>query len=223
MSSSLRLELSTPLSDDRPVFVSGNFCDWLPDLPQFQMQAVGQNQFVYEFPKGMALPKTLEYKYTRGGWEHVELDSSGESVANRTVSRAVSSKREYVPHWRWFGMPFNPAFLPKIELLGDTFKVPRLIQTRQVHVLLPHDYEQSDKRYPVLYLHDGQNLFGGVLVMEAGRLTRKWPFWLPDIIMRSSSSPLIMPTMSVSGSLRLSVLVQVRAEGSTTWILFGIP
>lgn len=166
MSSLLRLELSTPINDDRPVFVSGNFCDWLPDLPQFQMQAVGPGQFMYEFPKGMALPKTLEYKYTRGGWDHVELTASGESVGNRTVSRSVSSKREYVPHWRWFGMPFNPAFLPKIELLGDTFKVPKLVQTRRVHVLLPYDYDQTrpgeaPKRYPVLYLHDGQNLFGG--------------------------------------------------------------
>ena len=161
MFSSLRLELSTHISDDRPVFVSGNFCDWLPDLAQFQMQTVGPGQFVYEFPKEMTLPKTLEYKYTRGGWDHVELDSAGEPVANRTVSRSVSSKREYVPHWRWFGMPFNPALLPRIELLGDTFKVPRLIQKRQVHVLLPYDYEQTEKRYPVLYLHDGQNLFGG--------------------------------------------------------------
>jgi predicted alpha/beta superfamily hydrolase len=161
MSSSLRLELNTVITDDRPVFVSGNFCDWLPDIDAFQMQPVGPGQFAYEFPKDLRLPKTLEYKYTRGGWDHVELDSSGEGVVNRTVGRAVNIKREFVPHWRWFGMPFNPEFLPKIELLGDTFDVPKISQYRRVHVLLPHDYHQTDKRYPVLYLHDGQNLFGG--------------------------------------------------------------
>ncbi len=161
MSSSLRLELSTHITDDRPVFVSGNFCDWLPDLDLFRMQSVGPGQFVYEFPKEISLPKTLEYKYTRGGWDHVELSATGEGVANRTVSCSVNSKREYVPLWRWFGMPFNPEFLPKIELLGDTFKTPKLGPTRRVHVLLPHDYADSGKHYPVLYLHDGQNLFGG--------------------------------------------------------------
>ncbi|MBD2756466.1 alpha/beta hydrolase [Spirosoma validum] len=161
MSSSLRLELSTHTIDDRPVFVSGNFCDWLPDLEVFQMRPTGPGQYEYEFSKELNLPEQLEYKYTRGGWDHVELDASGESVANRTVVRTVDVKREHVPHWRWFGMPFNPAFLPKIGLLGDTFDVPMLDRMRRVHVLLPHDYDHTDKRYPVLYLHDGQNLFGG--------------------------------------------------------------
>lgn len=161
MASSLRLELSTLTTDDRPVFVTGNFCDWLPDLEQFRMQPTGTGQYVYEFPDAFGLPTTLEYKYTRGGWDHVELDASGEGVANRTVENTTNVKREHVPHWRWFGMPFNPELLPKIELLGDTFDVPKLGATRRVHVLLPYDYEHSGKHYPVLYLHDGQNLFGG--------------------------------------------------------------
>ena len=145
MSSSLRLELSTHITDDRPVFVSGNFCDWLPDLDLFRMQPVGPGQFVYEFPSEIELPDILEYKYTRGGWDHVELNASGEGVTNRTASASETLKQEYVPHWRWFGMPFNPEFLPKIELLGDTFDAPGLGSTRRVHVLLPHDYETSGK------------------------------------------------------------------------------
>ncbi|UFH56651.1 alpha/beta hydrolase [Spirosoma sp. KNUC1025] len=161
MSSVLRLELSTSPNDDRPVFISGNFCDWLPDLEIFRMHPVGPGEYVYEFPSGSSLPKKLEYKYTRGGWDHVELNAWGESVPNRTVLRTVDVKREYVPHWRWFGMPYNPELLPKIELVGDSFNVPKIDRPRRVHVLLPHDYEQTDKRYPVLYLHDGQNLFGG--------------------------------------------------------------
>ena len=105
-------------------------------------------------------PKTV-YKYTRGGWDHVELGPSGESVTDRTVSASETVKQDYVPHWRWFGMPFNPELLPRIELLGDSLEAPQLGSTRRVHVLLPHDYDTSDKSYPVLYLHDGQNLFGG--------------------------------------------------------------
>ena len=161
MASPLRLELTTPSIDDRPVFVAGNFCDWLPDVREFQMQHVGPGQFTYEFAADSDLPEILEYKYTRGGWDQVELDASGEGIANRTVSRTADIKREHVPHWRWFGSPYNPLLLPKIELLGEEFKVPGISQVRRVHVLLPHDYEQSHKHYPVLYLHDGQNLFGG--------------------------------------------------------------
>ena len=157
----LRLELSTPVIDDRPVFVSGNFCDWLPDLPHFQMQPTGPGSFAIDFPPDAPLPDMLEYKYTRGGWDHVELSAWGEGVANRTASRTDEVKRDEVPHWRWFGSAYNPTLLPKIELLGDDFQVPTIAQPRRVHALLPHDYEYTDKRYPVLYLHDGQNLFGG--------------------------------------------------------------
>lgn len=158
---SLRLELNTPVHDDRPVFVSGGFCDWYPDVDLFRMQSLGPGQYVYEFPDTWSLPHQFDYKYTRGGWDHVELDASGESVPNRTVLANAGLKSDFVPHWRWYGMPFNPAWLPKIELLGNTFDAPKINQTRRVHVLLPHDYTQTDKRYPVLYLHDGQNLFGG--------------------------------------------------------------
>ena len=30
---------------------------------------------------------------------------------------------------------------------------------RRISALLPHDYDETDKNYPVLYLQDGQNLF----------------------------------------------------------------
>lgn len=125
------------------------------------MKASEPGQYVYEFPPELALPEQVAYKYTRGGWDHVELDASGEGVTNRILTRDTPLKQEYVPHWRWFGMPFNPDLLPRIELLGDAFKIPQIDRTRRVHVLLPHDYDRTNKRYPVLYLHDGQNLFGG--------------------------------------------------------------
>jgi predicted alpha/beta superfamily hydrolase len=52
----------------------------------------------------------------------------------------------------------NPDFLPKIHVISDLVKAPPLGRKRRIAVLLPHDYDQTDKRYPVLYLQDGQNL-----------------------------------------------------------------
>ncbi|HNU58883.1 MAG TPA: alpha/beta hydrolase-fold protein, partial [Aquaticitalea sp.] len=37
--------------------------------------------------------------------------------------------------------------------------IPHLNATRKISALLPYDYYQTNKRYPVLYLQDGQNLF----------------------------------------------------------------
>lgn len=46
----------------------------------------------------------------------------------------------------------NLIILPK-------FTVPYLNRERTVRLYLPPSYQDSDKRYPVLYMHDGQNLF----------------------------------------------------------------
>lgn len=48
---------------------------------------------------------------------------------------------------------------PAKEVFEENFKISKLDRTRKVTVLLPHDYETSTERYPVLYLQDGQNLF----------------------------------------------------------------
>lgn len=160
MPASLRFELTTPEIDDRPVFLSGNFCDWYPDLPAFQLTPVEPGRYALELPASLALPDRIEYKYTRGGWEHVELDAWAEVPPNRTTRRKTGVRRDEVPHWRWYGQAINPAYWPTLGLLDDAMPMPSRQTTRRVRVLLPHDYAHTDRRYPVLYLQDGQNLTG---------------------------------------------------------------
>ena len=50
-------------------------------------------------------------------------------------------------------------FGPHIQLIGEEFEIPQLSKNRRIWALLPHDYHSSEKRYPVLYLQDAQNLF----------------------------------------------------------------
>lgn len=45
-----------------------------------------------------------------------------------------------------------------IEIVED-FNMPQLERTRRVWIYLPPDYETTVRDYPVLYMHDGQNLF----------------------------------------------------------------
>ncbi|HAC16764.1 MAG TPA: hypothetical protein DCE78_12600 [Bacteroidetes bacterium] len=51
------------------------------------------------------------------------------------------------------------SYSPIIEIINENFEIPQLIKTRRIAALLPHNYHTSDKKYPVLYLQDGQNLF----------------------------------------------------------------
>src|ERR1700739_1732356 len=46
-----------------------------------------------------------------------------------------------------------------VHVLRAPFVIPGLNRERTVRLYLPPAYEKSTRRYPVLYMHDGQNLF----------------------------------------------------------------
>jgi len=46
-----------------------------------------------------------------------------------------------------------------VEVLSPAFQIPQLQRQRTIRLYLPDGYQQSGQRYPVLYMHDGQNLF----------------------------------------------------------------
>lgn len=51
------------------------------------------------------------------------------------------------------------SFDPLIEIIEEDYKIPQLNRNRRISALLPFDYYKNEVHYPVLYLHDGQNLF----------------------------------------------------------------
>lgn len=48
---------------------------------------------------------------------------------------------------------------PNVQVLPTPFVIPGLNRERTVRIYLPPGYGRSRQRYPVLYMHDGQNLF----------------------------------------------------------------
>ena len=157
---SLALELTTALDDERPVFVAGNFCEWFPDIPRYQMQKIEPGKYHFQFPPDFQFDQSLEYKYTRGGWDQVELDTFGEAPQNRKIITKGIIQKDFVPYWRKNGAVYDTSFVPIIETVAERFEIPQLNRNRRVRILLPYDYYTSKKSYPVLYLQDGQNLFG---------------------------------------------------------------
>ncbi|GLR16789.1 hypothetical protein GCM10007940_14040 [Portibacter lacus] len=49
-----------------------------------------------------------------------------------------------------------------VIVLDTVFTIDGLDRSRKVRLYLPMDYDVSTKNYPVLYMHDGQNLFDDV-------------------------------------------------------------
>ncbi|GAB5523458.1 MAG: hypothetical protein Roseis2KO_13300 [Roseivirga sp.] len=49
--------------------------------------------------------------------------------------------------------------LPNVTVLEKVFEIPGLERPRTVRVYLPPGYHEESKSYPVMYMHDAQNLF----------------------------------------------------------------
>lgn len=47
------------------------------------------------------------------------------------------------------------------RIIVSSIKMPQLGRERTIRVYLPAGYNSSNKKYPVLYMHDGQNIFTG--------------------------------------------------------------
>ncbi len=48
----------------------------------------------------------------------------------------------------------------------EDFNIPELSRTRRIWIYLPINYFETDKHYPTIYMHDGQNLFDETTAMD---------------------------------------------------------
>lgn len=155
----LRFNLKVELDDKRPVYISGNFNDWQLRDSRFKLKKITRGEYELSWPQSVEVPNTIEYKYLKGGWDAVELDRYGNRIENRTIARTHGEICDFVPRWRIKGLAYNKKYFPLHDLIRDDYEIPQMGKTRRICALLPHDYEESDKHYPVLYMNDGQNLF----------------------------------------------------------------
>ncbi|MBK1896904.1 alpha/beta hydrolase-fold protein [Chryseobacterium paridis] len=154
----MKFKLYTEESDDRTVYITGNFNNWNPKDSNYQLTSTDPNNYSIDIDDNI-LPTSIEYKFTKGGWENVELDQYGNITPNRKIEKSVASVSDVVKKWRLNWGPFKDEFFPIVEIISEEFYIPQLDRYRKVWALLPYDYYVSNKSYPVLYLQDAQNLF----------------------------------------------------------------
>jgi predicted alpha/beta superfamily hydrolase len=58
--------------------------------------------------------------------------------------------------------PRSSTAAPNVYVLAKPFTITALGRQRRVRLYLPPSYAHSQRRYPVIYMHDGQNLFDDV-------------------------------------------------------------
>lgn len=158
----LRFVVTVPpdTPDGETVYLCGDdlqIGNW--DGAGFELQPQGGNVYAgeLEFVRGAQ----VQFKVTRGSWQTVEKNEFGEEIENRLVI-ADADKDVPVVVAAWAN---GQAQRPGPTLTGDIrrhdgFHSAILDNDRTLLVYLPPGYEDDDgRRYPVLYMHDGQNIF----------------------------------------------------------------
>lgn len=147
----------TPPEDD--LYIAGGFNGWNPG--DVNSQLTKNDEDLWEtsldgFPDGT----TIYFKFTRGDWGTVEKGPNGEEINDRSFTFGNGDTvRVTIHNWADFGGGGNSTAAENVFVMDEDFYMPQLGRTRRIWLYLPPGYEASDAYYPVLYMHDGQNLF----------------------------------------------------------------
>jgi predicted alpha/beta superfamily hydrolase len=142
--------------DSANIFIAGNFNSWNPGNPAHQLTDNQNGTYSITFNPS---PGTLEFKFTRGSWDTVEGNASGGFRPNRTYSYSGTASTTNLSIDGWEDISGLHTATDNVQILDEDFFIPQLNRTRRIWIYLPPDYNTSSKHYPVLYMHDGQNLF----------------------------------------------------------------
>lgn len=158
----VRFEIKS-LPPDHPtnaaVYLAGSFNGWNPQNDQFKFSKDGKGNYFFEMKLETG---SYEYKITRGGWDKVECRKGGAGIENRKLKVEGSTTISLeIEEWQdRFGTPKPRNSASKqVRIIDTAFFIPQLNRARRVWLYLPEDYSTSKKRWPVLYMHDGQNVF----------------------------------------------------------------
>lgn len=109
------------------------------------------------------LPKEGEditFFISRGDSTTMEFNSAGSKIESRSYSFKGKPDTLRIVVAAWLDWPQKQHSISgSVNLLKTTFYSRQLKHNLRVWIRLPSGYNNSNQRYPVLYMNDGQNLF----------------------------------------------------------------
>ncbi len=152
--------LPNPQPAEAAIFMAGSFNRWNPQDEKFRFRQDDKGNYFIDLQLS---PGQYEFKITRGGWDKVECKKDGTGIDNRVLKVETDNTVELlVEAWRdSFGeTPKLTSTAGKnVHVIDTAFRINQLNRNRRIWIYLPDGYNSSKIRYPVLYLHDGQNVF----------------------------------------------------------------
>ncbi|WP_161964491.1 alpha/beta hydrolase [Mucilaginibacter endophyticus] len=152
-------KIQAPKSPLEHLFVAGDFNGWNPADKGWELvkNEGGNYALSKELPAGI-----IHFKITRGSWNTVECDATGKSIDNRSlVIKGDTNVKLDIAGWQDSFAPAEKKHTAtaRVNIINENFEIPQLGRERRVWIYLPAGYDTGSKKYPVIYMHDGQNLF----------------------------------------------------------------
>jgi predicted alpha/beta superfamily hydrolase len=157
----IRVTLANPLPLDKQIFISGSFNAWALGPRAWPMTMLPDGSYAARLPQWVR--GNYEFKFHLGDWGHEAVNAQGSKLGDFS---ATFSPRKMTFEYKidgWLAInawPKAGSTAPRgVSLLSDDMRMPQLNRNRRVWVYLPPDYGAAGKRYPVIYMQDGQNIF----------------------------------------------------------------
>lgn len=142
------------------IFIAGNFNEWNPADNNYKLKPFGGNRriIVLNIDTGH-----YEFKFTRGSFDKVETTVKADDIDNRladikgdtTLELTIAGWKDDAPK-----KPKPNTASANVHIIDTAFYMPQLNRYRRIWIYLPASYNKmKNKRYPVMYMQDGQNLF----------------------------------------------------------------
>lgn len=144
----------TPINDN--IFIAGTFNGWSSNDENYK--SIKKTHNTYRITLNLQAGY-YEYKFTRGSWNKVEtLDSNGNDITNRNI-QVNSDMKISIKIQNWMDMKGIHTAVGNTNIIDTNFPYPQFNRTKRIWIYLPPNYYTSIQKYPVIYMHDGQNLF----------------------------------------------------------------
>jgi predicted alpha/beta superfamily hydrolase len=140
---------------DGNIYIAGSFNGWNPGDNQYRLtrEDGGYYRIILNHTGN------IQFKFTLGSWNSVETDGSSADIPNRELA-LVPGDSVFLAIEGWkSGEKLSPTVSPNVTVVDSVFLLSGPGSYRTIRIYLPPGYHQTSERFPVLYMHDGQNLF----------------------------------------------------------------
>lgn len=149
----VKIPANSPLSAE--IYCAASCNGWQPNNKAYLFKAVSATEWLLTLPPSNS---SISFKCTLGSWATAETDASGNDIPNRNWQWKDKPDTLTISIAGW-KMGEKSSAAANVMIMDTAFEMPQLHRKRRIWVYLPPDYATSRKRYPVMYMQDGQNLF----------------------------------------------------------------